>query len=496
MKLKSSLLIAVVMTGIAGCQSYQRRPLDLADYADQWAQRPLDVESIQAYAAALGDSKTPQTPFDSSDGLSLFEAEAVALHFNPQLRVIRAAAEVPLASAKEAGWWPDPQFEAEVLRFVDRGDKTRFKLDGPSIDGVSAGGLETTPFGYRRVEGDYIDDPWIVGAGLSITIPISGRLAVEKDLRWSQYSAAWRRILVQEWELVTELRTAWLNWSSSSERLRITQDYVRELEVIAGMTEHLVAAGEMKPTEGRLIRIELARRQTEILTFQQEETQNRLALLALMGLVPDSPIKLQPQLSIDVEGLPAENRTDLVLKTHPQIKSVEAEYDASEQQLRLEIRRQYPDLDLGPSYSFEEGFSRFGFGVGFPIPLWNRNRQAVAEAFAARERARVVAQATVEQVLSDLTRVEKRKEYATQRRGALLEQVAPLVEKQVADSRTLLDLGEVDVLLLRDALTGSLDTKLEVIDAALSEQRAVNELQQMLQPRWFTPSKAEEEESD
>ena len=35
----------------------------------------------------------------------------------------------------------------------------------------------------------------------------------------------------------------------------------------------------------------------------------------------------------------------------------------------------------------------------------------------------------------------------------LLEHVAPLVDEQVTASRTLLELGEVDVLLLRDALS-------------------------------------------
>ncbi len=481
MNYRLALVTAVLMTGISGCQSYQRLPLQLDDYARQWAERPLDVESIQSYAASLSDSAEARAPFDSSDGLSLFEAEAVALHFNPRLCLTRAAAEVPLASAKEAGWWPDPQFEVEILRFVDRGDKTRFKLDGPSLDGINTGGFETTPLGVRRVGGDFIDDPWIVGAGLSITIPISGRLVVEKELRWSQYSAAWRRILVSEWELVTELRAAWLKWSTSAERLRITRDYVGQLETIAGMTEQLVAAGEMKPTEGRLLNIELARRRTEILSFEREEQQNRLTLLSLMGLAPSSPVSLQPKLSIGLVGLPVENRRDELVKNHPQIKSAEADYEAAEQQLRLEIRRQYPDLNIGPSYSLEEGLARFGLGVGFALPLWNRNRQAIAEAVATREAARVHAEVVVERALSDLAQVETRLKYATQRREALLENVAPLVEKQVEDSRTLLNLGEVDVLLLRDALTGSLDTKVELLDAALAKGRAANELQQMLQ---------------
>ena len=496
MNYRLALVTAFLMSGITGCQSYQRLPLQLDDYSRRWAERPLDVESIQSYAASLSDSGEPRAPFDSSDGLSLFEAEAVALHFNPRLRLARAAAEVPLASAKEAGWWPDPHFEVTVLRFVDRGEKARFKLDGPSIDGINTGGLETTPPGFRRVGSDFIDDPWIVGAGLSITIPISGRLAVEKDLRWSQYSAAWRRILVSEWELVTELRAAWLKWSSSTERLKITRDYVERLEAIAGMTEQLVAAGEMKPTEGRLLKIELARRRTETLSFEHEEQQNRLTLLSLMGLAPSSPVTLQPKLSIDLVGLPVENLRDELVKHHPQIKSAEADHEAAEQRLRLEIRRQYPDLNIGPSYSLDEGFSRFGLGLGLPLPLWNRNRQAIAEAVAAREAARVRAEMVVENVLSAFAQVELRLKYASQRRTVLLETVAPLVEKQVEDSRTLLNLGEVDVLLLRDALTGLLDTKVELLDAALAKGRAANELQQMLRPRWFTPSRVDAEENN
>ncbi len=489
MVLKYGLLVsAAALAAASGCRTHQRQPLQLADYAEQWPDRPLDIEPIQQYAAMLAGSPESPAPFDSSDGLSLHEAEAVALHFNPQLRLARADAEVPLASARQAGWWPDPQFEAELLRFVDRGDKTRFKFDGPSIDGINASGPEVTPLGFRRVDGDYIDDPWIAGAGLTITIPISGRLAVAKDLAWSQYTAAWRRIAVQEWELITALRTAWLEWSSAVERLRITREYVARLEDIAATTERLVAAGEMRPTEGRLLQIELARRRTSLWSLEREQEQPRLLLLALLGLTPQAPVKLYPQIPSAAVGVPPHRRKAELVAHHPRIKSAEADYETAEQQLRLEIRRQYPDVNIGPSYSFEEGFSRLGFGLGLALPLWNRNRQAIAEAGAARDAARIRAQAVTEGVLSSWAQVEMRLNYATQRRTALLEQVAPLVEQQVTDSRTLLRLGEIDVLLLRDALTSSLDTKIELLDAAVAEGRAANELQQMLRPRWFTPA--------
>lgn len=479
---------------IAGCRSYQRNPLELDDYARRWKDRALEVESIEGFAATLAEVAPAERPFDSSDGLSLQEGIAVALRFNPQLRVRRAAAKVSLAGAEEAGWWPDPQAQAQLLRFVNRGDKTRFRVDGPRVDGINAGGPEVTPLGFRRVEGDFIDDPWIVGLGLQFTIPLSGRVAVEEDLRWTQYSAAWRRILVQEWRVVTEVQAKWLEWSSASERLALTEVYVVELEKIAEMTGHLVEAGEMKPTEGRLLHIELARRRAQLLSLRREEIRNRVALFGMMGLVPDCPLTLQAQVAIEGQSIPPGDRAALVLSEHPQVKAAEADYEAAEQQLRLEIRRQYPDLSVGPNYSFEEGFSRLGVGLGLPIPLWNRNRQAIAEAAAMRERARIEAQVAVERALSSLAQVELDLRFASERRRALLEEVAPLVQRQVEDSRTLLELGEIDVLLLRDALTGSLETKLELIDASLAEQRAANELQQMLRPVWVTPSQAESEE--
>jgi outer membrane protein TolC len=181
------------------------------------------------------------------------------------------------------------------------------------------------------------------------------------------------------------------------------------------------------------------------------------------------------------------------METHPLIRATEADYEAAERQLRLEVRRQYPDLDIGPSYSLEEGFPRLGFGFGLSLPLWNRNRQAIAQANAARDAAKMQAELTVELVLSELAQAEARLDFAGKRREVLSREVIPLVDKQLSESRALLELGEIDVLLLREALTGSLETKLDLLDATLAEATAANELSQMIRPRWCSSSKSKEE---
>lgn len=490
---------------LAGCATYERQPLQLERYVEDWPLRELNADSIGEYAATLAGGEE-HVPYDPSDGLSLVEAEAVALVFNPQLRLARIRAEVPLATAREAGWWPDPEFEAKVLRFADRGTRAGFRFDGPSFDGVNSGiiggsglsadGLETTPPGFRRVAGEFVNDPWIVGASLSITIPISGRLAVEKDWAWAEYHAAWRRILISEWELLTRLRASWLAWSTTRERMEVIKAYVERLGAVATMTERLAAAGELKPTDARLLVVEVQRQRITLQSLTSEAEQQRLELFAMLGLAPEAPVELRPDVFLPRIHEAPDSRRDTLLRRDPRILTVRAEYEAAEQRLRLEVRKQYPDLTVGPGYSFEEGFSRLGLGLGFPIPLWNHNRQAVAEAFAEREAARTRAEVQIEQAFSELARAEARLCYAAQRKEMLLADVVPLVDRQVKETRKLLDLGEVDVLLLRDALRSAVETKLELLDATLAEGQAANALQQMLAPRWITLSQANQAESE
>lgn len=490
-------LYGTILLSLVGCASYERRPLDLATHEETWRNQSLNTEAVKDYAERLADSVNGGSKsFDVSDGISRQEAEAIALHFNPDLRVRRSQAQVPLVSAQEAGWWDDPSFEAEILRFANRGSKTGWRFDGPSLDGVNTGGLETTPPGYRRVEGDFIDDPWIVGASLSFTIPLSGRLAAEKDWAWAQYNAAWKQIIIEEWQLIKRLQIAWLEWSTLRHKIELLGDYLVRLEDVADAATRLAKAGELSPTESRVLQIEVARYRSDLQDLVARAEQERLKIFALLGLAPSAALELVPKVtSATIDVAPDDYRNQL-LAEHPRIQLARAEYESAEQQLRYEIRKQYPDLSIGPSYSFEEGVSRLGLGFGIPLPLWNHNRRGVAEAVTSREAARIQAEAVVEIVMNELARIEARESAAQRKRDILTQQVAPLVDRQVEETRKLLEIGEVDVLVLRDALAASLQTKLDVLNAALAQATASYELRNMLEPIWVSLSQAEDEEAN
>jgi outer membrane protein TolC len=73
---------------------------------------------------------------------------------------------------------------------------------------------------------------------------------------------------------------------------------------------------------------------------------------------------------------------------HPRVDAARARLNGTEAALDAEIRRQYPELTLGPAAANEEGLDRLGLVAGLTLPLWNRNRRPIAEAEGARDNAR------------------------------------------------------------------------------------------------------------
>jgi len=70
------------------------------------------------------------------------------------------------------------------------------------------------------------------------------------------------------------------------------------------------------------------------------------------------------------------NRSDLL--------ALLSEYVACEEDLRLELARQYPDVHFNPGYEYDQGDNKWGVGLSLELPFMNRNRGPIAEAEARR----------------------------------------------------------------------------------------------------------------
>ncbi|HEV7298291.1 MAG TPA: TolC family protein [Tepidisphaeraceae bacterium] len=448
--------VVAICLALGACQPYERRPLDLSSHADGLRTRSVADEGVLAFAERVRSAEAgpANAAFDSSDGLDLREAEIAALVLNPKLRAARLAARVAAVGAEHAGRWDDPQLEADVLRVLES-----------------------------------VDEPWLAGAGIGFTIPLSGRLAVEQAQANAEALAALEEARLAEWEVLGELRAAWFEWSAAGRRAELYREYGEQLRRTGDAVERLAAAGEVQPLEARLLGIERRAQALEATAATARAREGRHRIARLLGVLPSAPLELHPALEAPELAISDVDDAQAVL-AHPRVALARAEYEVAEERMRREVRKQYPDLTIGPVYEHEEGQSRLGLGLGLPLPVFNRNRRGIAEAAAERDAARAEAEAAYEAALHDAAELRLRLDAATARLRALRDEVAPLVDEQVREAEALVAAGEVDVSLLREMLSMALETKVQLLDAAAEEAMVRSQLRSHLRP-WRTPVPAQ-----
>jgi cobalt-zinc-cadmium efflux system outer membrane protein len=432
---------------MVGCQTYEARPLDLASHRDAYLRRTADAPGVLAFSKQLGAAVPPPRPFDPADGLSLHEAEAVALYFNPDLRIARLRAGVAAAGVPHAGRWDDPVLGVDLARILSGACK-----------------------------------PWILGGAISLTLPLSGRLEAEKARAGAASEAELRRVVAQEWALRADLRRAWVEWSAAVLRVRGQREHLTRLDELLKLVDRLEAAGEYTKVDARVFRIERLTVTADLALLEGREAQAQLELRRLMGLSSTAPLQLVADITRQPAAMTPEARRAAMLAHHPELATLKAEYEVAEAALRKEIRAQFPDLIFGPGGSYDEGDVKALLSLSLPLPLWNRNQRGVAEAFAQRELARAQAEAGYERLAAALDAAELQHRAAASARQRMETQIAPAVDEQVADARHLAAAGRLDPLLILDAMTRQHDARKRLIDSRAAESAALIRLEELTGP--------------
>jgi len=426
-----------------GCQTFQSEPLDLPAHADVWRAQNPSSEKVSTFAKRLADTSPDAPPFNPVNGLSLSEGEIVALVFNPELRVARLRAGVAKATAEHAGRWDDPEVSIDVLKISQS-----------------------------------VPEPWILGSTISVTLPLSGRLGAEKARAEAAAHAELDRVAEEEWKVLKDLRNTWVSWSAQRLRLEETREVVKALESIAKSTSQLVEQGELLRTESALFTIEQTSRRAEIDRLTGEVAAQEQEIRSLMGLSPGAPLRLVSTL-VAVDSAPDGEQPD---KTNPTLARLRSEYEVAEGVLLREVRKQYPDLTIGPQAEEDQGQTRIGFVGAFPLPILNSNKGGIAEARAEREVARAAFETEYERIMGRLATLRARMNAMQAQRRTIDRTLVPLVDRQVADAGRLVEMGEGSSLILLESLVRSHEAKLKLIDIQLQYSQGKNDLRFLLGP--------------
>ena len=440
--------LAALMAGIVatGCQSYSPEPVDLQQHARLFAERLPDHASIRQFAERLRQLDPALPLFDPGDGLDLQEGRYVALLFNPELRTIRLRAGVARVSAENAGRWADPTLNGDFAKILES-----------------------------------VAHPWVVGGSLGLTLPVTGRPGLEKELAESQHARALLEARVAEARVLNDLDAAWARWSAARFAVELIEDLVQRLVDLEAIAARLDAAEILNHVQTRAFTLERVSRQAQLVRAKAAIAAAELEIKQVLGMPPEGLIALSPTIAIPVRVPdPAERRTRLA--DSPNVAVAKRDHEVAERQLALAVRKQWPELTLLPGFQEEDAQPRAALGFSLPLPLWNANARQIAESRAEREVAAETLRSGFERAVLALARAEVRREAALNQRSLVDTQLVPLAEQQVADGRRLADLGQLDTLLILDTLQRSYDAKALAIEAALAEAEATIEINSLFWP--------------
>ena len=330
---KQSLFMASLAAGIlSGCRSYEPKPIDWNEEASLGATNEVRIASLD-------------------------DAVTLALIGNRELNALRLKSANSAKAAKESGWWEDPELDFDLMRIVN-----------PS------------------------EHPFLGGASIAFTIPLSGApaIAAKADELYAQADIA--EIKAAERDTGVEARLAAIRLASLRRRAALLSEYDSDERIVRARENagKLHEAGEVSASELAGVQRQKHIRHHALMETEREIAETEIAFLRLLGLRPGTKIALTLPLR-DRPSMPSGADDPLELVRHPKVEAALARLGGTEKSLEAEIRRQYPDLKLGPAYANEEGLDRFGLIAGISIPLWNRNRKGIAEAEGTRDEARLAA---------------------------------------------------------------------------------------------------------
>lgn len=330
---KQSLFMALLAAGIlCGCRSYEPKPIDWNEEANAGVTNEVRIASLD-------------------------DAVTLALIGNRELNALRLKSANSAKAAKESGWWEDPELDFDLMRIIN-----------PS------------------------EHPFLGGASIAFTIPLSGATAIaaKADELYSQADIA--EIKAAERDTGAEVRHAAIRLAALRRRAALLSEHDSDERIVRARENvgKLHEAGEVSASELAGVQRQKHIRHHALMETEREIAETEIAFLRILGLRPGTKISLTLPLRVR-PSMPSDADDPLELVRHPKVEAALARLGGTEKSLEAEIRRQYPDLKLGPAYANEEGLDRFGLIAGISIPLWNRNRKGIAEAEGTRDEARLAA---------------------------------------------------------------------------------------------------------
>jgi outer membrane protein, heavy metal efflux system len=446
-KLIQAWLWLTVMVCASGCKHFEARPLSVARTANAFESRSLNDSGLRAFIATNAPTLTSNWPPQSWD-LNLLTL--AAFHYHPDLEAARAKVAAAEAAIITAGARPNP-----TLTFSP-------SYSEPPIEFFS---------------------PWTLGFTLDVPIETMGKRGYR--IAQARYLANAVRLDVASaaWQVRSRVRSSLLEFYGANQYLELLTGLQAVQDQTVQFLENRLRAGQVTSLEVQLARVAAAQSALQLRDAQKQGDQARVRLADALGV----PVNALTNISFSFTEFgtyPATQDAGTLrreaLLDRADILGAVSEYNASQSALQLEIAKQYPDLNLGPGYTWNQGVNNYSLGLSLTLPVLDQNRGPIAEAEAHRRQASIAFTALQARVIREVD--ESFADYNDARRKLeAADALRVAAQSRLQSVQQQFDAGAADRVEVLQAQSEFDTSQLAWVAAHLETQQAVGLLEDAMQ---------------
>ena len=437
---------------LGGCASFKPQSISPAAIAAAYEARSLDDPALRAFIQRNTPRALTTWPPSQWDLASL---TLVAYYYHPDLDVARAKWGVAQAGELSAGMWPNPTINANVQRNTD------------------------TPSGTS---------PWTLGLNLDIPIETAGKRGYRIEQAKHLSEAARVAIVSTAWQVRSRVRAAWLDLHIALNTHEILLGQQRLQQTNVTLLEHRLAVGMASTPEVTLARIALTQSTLALNDAARLQSDARTRLAGAVGLSSEAlaRVAIAPYPLTQSPALPTSEVREQALLNRGDVLGSLAEYAASQSALQLEIAKQFPDVHLGPGYTWDQGARKWNVGLSLVLPVLNQNEGPIAEARARRVQAAASFNATQARAIGEIE-VALAAYRASRDRVMAVQALRVEQSSQLRRAEASFAAGDTDRVALVGTRLELSQTALSLADAQAKTQQAWGALEDAMQRPWAAP---------
>ncbi|MDB5456766.1 MAG: TolC family protein [Caulobacter sp.] len=355
--------------------------------------------------------------------------------------------------------------------------KYRTAVAAAKVSRVAPGMTLTLTAEYAKSEPKH----WLYGAGSDIPLDIGARRGERMNAADLAAVQALHDYGEAVWTMRVALTRARADRLSAQAELALAQTAEATRQARADRLDRRVAAGEDDRPLALTTRTDLAVAHRRTAAGLARRAQADAALAQALGvpiaqvaslrLAPVTP----PPATLDL----AQARRAAALARRDVLRAM-VDYDLAESALKLEVAKQYPEVHVGPGYTWDHGVAKLPFNLGLVLPPMDLNRAAIAQAETKRAEAGRSLEAVQANVLAAVDQAEAVLDAAKITEGLTRDRDLPLAQRLAAATARSLKAGEADKVDDLGAQAGVLDAELALLDARRAATTAGVDLEDAL----------------